>query len=143
MSVRASARSNPHLFWRAWLPLYAYAALIFAQSHFPSPEMPPIFSVSDKLLHLAAYAVMGVLCFRAFHARWPQARLATLCGASAAAAAFYGVTDELHQAFIPSRSADLLDWAADALGGLLGAALFLLWIRFAARLNGPAARRAD
>ncbi len=137
--MRAATRSARSPFWRYWSPLIAYAALIFAQSHFPSPQMPTLFTVSDKLLHLAAYVVMGILCFRAFRSRWPRARPGTLTWASAAASALYGLTDELHQAFIPGRSADTLDWAADALGGLLGAALFLLWVR----LPGAAGRRAD
>jgi len=33
----------------------------------------------------------------------------------------YGATDELHQSFVPERMADIRDWVADTLGGLLGA----------------------
>ncbi len=37
----------------------------------------------------------------------------------------YGVSDELHQWFVPGRHADGIDVLADGLGGLLGAYLFL------------------
>ena len=32
----------------------------------------------------------------------------------------YGVLDELHQTLIPGRSAEFLDWAADAIGAICG-----------------------
>jgi VanZ family protein len=33
---------------------------------------------------------------------------------------FYGAIDELHQIFIPGRSADIRDWLADSTGVILG-----------------------
>ena len=35
----------------------------------------------------------------------------------------YGVSDELHQAFVPRRSPDVMDVLADLAGGALGAGL--------------------
>ena len=37
---------------------------------------------------------------------------------------FYGVTDELHQYFVPQRNASLIDLSADGLGCLIGAYSF-------------------
>jgi VanZ family protein len=34
---------------------------------------------------------------------------------------FYGMTDEVHQAFVPFRESSWLDWLADTLGGVIGA----------------------
>jgi VanZ family protein len=36
---------------------------------------------------------------------------------------FYGITDEIHQAFVPLRSASMFDILVDALGGLLAGGL--------------------
>lgn len=38
----------------------------------------------------------------------------------------YGVTDELHQHYEVERTADVLDWLADTIGGLLGAMVMAL-----------------
>jgi hypothetical protein len=50
----------------SWSLLAAYCLLIFVQSSFPSPDMGPELPGQDKLIHLAAYAVMGYLACRAF-----------------------------------------------------------------------------
>lgn len=34
--------------------------------------------------------------------------------------AIYGMTDELHQMFVPGRSPDVLDWLADVFGLFVG-----------------------
>ena len=41
-------------------------------------------------------------------------------------AAAYGLSDELHQHFVPGRQADWLDWLADAGGGLAGTGVLAL-----------------
>lgn len=38
-----------------------------------------------------------------------------------AAASLYGVTDEIHQLFVPGRFCDPADWLVDTLGALTGA----------------------
>jgi VanZ family protein len=46
----------------------------------------------------------------------------------------WGLFDEIHQAFVPGRSADVLDLGADALGALVGtAARTVLSLIFRAR----------
>jgi VanZ family protein len=45
-----------------------------------------------------------------------------------------GAADELHQKFIPGRDTELLDWAADTTGGLLGA---MTWAAFRSRRKDP------
>ena len=103
-----------------WLPVLLYCLLIFIQSSFPASEHVPDFNFSDKLMHAAAYAVLGLLLYRALNAmdkRIPPARLIVL---SIFLTALYGASDEIHQYFVPSRSAEFLDFAADAIGGGVG-----------------------
>jgi VanZ family protein len=41
----------------------------------------------------------------------------------------YGLTDEVHQAFVPNRSADPRDWLADTAGALAGAIVVVAFLR--------------
>ncbi|MCC6742813.1 MAG: VanZ family protein [Acidobacteria bacterium] len=81
-----------------------------------------------KLGHVLAYALVGMLAFRAVRAgreerfRWTWAAAALAIGAALAA------TDELRQSFVASRSGTLGDVAIDVAG--CGAALLALaWWR--------------
>jgi VanZ family protein len=105
-----------------------YAALIFWESSnaHPFPFLPSSILDEDKLLHAGGYALLGVL-LRLALARVQPARRAL--GLAVLLAALYGATDELHQRFVPGRSADPLDWTADVVGALAGAALASAFLR--------------
>ena len=111
-------------FLRYWLPLIACCLLIFLQSSSDNPvDLPPIANV-DKVLHAGAYGLLGILFYRAYRSRWPSASGWTMANASLLSAAFYGLTDEIHQYFVPGRSADPWDWLADTVGAMLGVAAY-------------------
>jgi hypothetical protein len=99
----------------------AWALLIFALSSIPGGAFPAskLFSY-DKLLHAGVYAVLGAFTFMALP-RSLSRRASVLVVLAGAITTLYGFTDELHQLFVPGRSADLRDVLADAVGGLLGA----------------------
>ena len=107
-----------------WGPALGYAGLIFylsAQSH-PDDDLPSLFgAVNDKVLHALEYAALGGLCYRAF--RWGTGEtLATrTLFLAILTASFYGVTDEVHQLFVPFRESSWQDWLADVTGSVLGA----------------------
>jgi VanZ family protein len=108
-----------------WMPVALYAGVIFFlsnQSH-PEEHLPSFLlkDVSDKVLHAVEYAVLGGLCYRAF--RWglngqvaARALIIAIITAS-----LYGVTDEVHQLFVPFRESSWLDWLADTIGAVIGA----------------------
>lgn len=108
-----------------WGPVVLYAGVIFylsSRSH-PDDDLPSLFDLfGDKVLHLVEYAGLGGLCYRAF--RWglegPLASRAMFWAIGAASV--YGVTDEVHQLFVPFREAGWQDWLADTAGAALGAA---------------------
>ncbi len=108
-----------------WGPVVLYAGLIFylsSQSH-PDEDLPSLFAVfGDKVLHAVEYAVLGGLCYRAF--RWGANGAVTSRALFLAigAASLYGITDEVHQLFVPFREAGWQDWMADTVGATLGAA---------------------
>ena len=107
-----------------WLPVVAYASLIFYLSSLPHPEedLPKFLfeKIGDKLLHLIEYAVPAILCYRAFRrAAGPRVAQQAVMFAILAAS-FYGMTDEVHQAFVPLRESSWLDWIADTAGAVIG-----------------------
>lgn len=102
-----------------WALFLGYAVLIFWLSHGPIPkEVPFIREIPgfDKLYHALQYALLGFLGLQAFLPRTRSQffKVLLLCW-------LYGLTDEFHQAFVPGRGADLIDWLVDGLGvGLSG-----------------------
>ncbi len=97
--------------------LLAYWALIFVGTHLPAARMPSLHA-SDKLYHFVAFAGLSfLLCWAIPSSRvsWGKILvLAALIGMS------YSVLDELTQQFIPGRSCDIWDVAADSVGVCLG-----------------------
>ena len=99
----------------------AWAFLIFVLSSIPGASFPAskLFSY-DKLLHSGVYAVLGAFCFLALR-RTLSHRPSVLVLIAGALCTLYGVTDEVHQMFVPGRSPDVRDVMADSFGGLVGA----------------------
>ena len=108
-----------------WGPVCGYAGLIFylsAQSH-PEETLPSLVGLfSDKVLHVAEYAVLGVLCYRAFRWSLRDSLRSWAVPSAVLLAALYGLSDEMHQSFVPFRDSSGLDWLADCVGAVLGAA---------------------
>jgi VanZ family protein len=112
-----------------WLPLIAYCALIYLQSAYPAPEKLPSFILMDKMLHFLAYALMGILFYRAYLTLPYRPHRQLLIVLSMVSASLYGISDEIHQHFVPSRNADMLDVVADTIGAVCGVYLYQLWAR--------------
>lgn len=115
------------LFWLYWFPLILYCLAIFIQSSYPSPHRLPSFPYGDKVMHFAAYGIMGGLFSRALRATMPSRGAARIILFSALFTTLYGVGDEIHQLFVLSRTADQLDVLADCIGGTFGAVCFY-WV---------------
>jgi VanZ family protein len=99
-----------------WLPAALWAAVIFAGSSVPGSSIPGGYSVYG---HLAEYAVLATLVTLAERRRGPRAAVLIALGACA----LYGATDEFHQAFVPLRTPDPIDWLTDVAGACIGAAV--------------------
>lgn len=115
-----------------WLPAVLYMALIFYMSSNPAPEairrVPIYFDI--KIVHIVEYAVLSLLYFFALD-RTAKIPLTWKLIYSIALAFLYGLTDELHQVFVPARSAKLIDAFAD----LIGAAIAQVFVWIAGRYN--------
>jgi VanZ family protein len=99
--------------------------LLFVASSVPGDAYPRVdIPSSDKLVHLALYGVLGLLCARALITGASEQPLPWRVLVAVGISTAFGLTDELHQSFVPNRSADWHDLVADSVGALLGAAVF-------------------
>ena len=103
-----------------WLPVVAWAAVIFALSSVPDlgTGLGGWDLLLRKLAHGAEYALLGFLLLRALGRRY----LAVALGVA------YAVTDELHQHFISGRVGAPTDVAIDALGVVVGVLVGRWWL---------------
>jgi VanZ family protein len=100
-----------------WLPVAAYMAVLFMLS--AQPELPSPGGSPDWLQHGVAYAGLALVTVRATATgAWSRVGARTIAGA-ALIAIVYSAFDEWHQSFVPGRTADLYDLAADAAGAAL------------------------
>jgi VanZ family protein len=101
-----------------WLPVFAWAAVIFAVSSIPSLSsgLGVWDTVLRKCAHITEYAILGALLYRALG----REALALTVGIA------YAATDEFHQHFVRGRHASPVDVAIDAVGVALG---MLVWLR--------------
>jgi VanZ family protein len=109
-----------------------WAGIIFYLSHQPGTLTQPLFPLQDKLLHFTAFAILGFLGMGSVRAmthgyRPEQAWLVCLV------VGLYGIVDEFHQYFIPGRTVDIFDVAADIAGGVVGTWLMYSLVRLASR----------
>ena len=119
MAVSSDIRNKIFVFY--WLPVILYCLLIFIQSSYSVSQSLPSITYLDKLAHAAAYALLGFLVFRAFQSTGTRKSAVQLVILSALASSLYGISDEIHQHFVTSRTADIMDVLADAAGSFLGA----------------------
>lgn len=109
------------------VPALLYMGLIF----YLSSRAAPAIEVSDKLIHVVEYGALATLLIFGLSGSMSAAWVAIL---GAGLSFLYGCSDEFHQSFVPTRSAEVLDAMADAGGSALAALLYLaahgIWTRF-------------
>lgn len=133
-----------------WLPVCAWAGLIFFFStdlfsstntaqifgslfSWLAPDIPTeniglVHGAIRKLGHWSEYFVLAVLTVRALGnetgRKWELGHAAY----TLVFILFYAVSDELHQTFVPSRTASLGDVLIDVIGGICGI-FWMYWYR--------------
>ena len=98
-----------------WIPVAAWAAVIFAFSSVPSLNsgLGTWDTVLRKGAHMTEYAILAALLLRA------TASYAWAFGLAVG----YACTDEVHQLFVRGRHGSPVDVAIDAVGALVGLAV--------------------
>ncbi|MFQ5887213.1 MAG: VanZ family protein [Candidatus Hydrothermarchaeales archaeon] len=129
MELRKWLKRHPSINY--WFPVYIYAALIFYVSSLRFEPLPQnllvrwvdLFDPKRVILHVIEYSGLGYLLYRALinsdkKLFYENAfLLAVLFGF------FYGVTDEIHQALVPTREMNLYDILSNGLGSMVGAVI--------------------
>ena len=99
-----------------WLPVVVWAGVIFAFSSIPSlsTHLGTWDLVLRKLAHMTEYAVLALLLLRA------TGSYVWAFGLTAG----YACTDEFHQTFVRGRHGSPVDVGIDAVGALIGLAVW-------------------
>jgi VanZ family protein len=93
---------------------------IYFFSSLPGNILPVSIAKFDKILHVVVYTVLAVLFYLSMNKSGLRRNIFLL---SFVFAAVFGMTDELHQYFVPGRVASLGDIIADCVGALFGSYL--------------------
>ncbi len=138
-------------FWKYWLPVLLWMALIFTASadahsyehssrilepllrwlfpHLPEAQIHAVHELFRKGAHLTEYAVLALLLWRGVrkplknHLRAWDWREARL---TMLLVMLYAASDEFHQRFVPTRTSQVSDVFIDTCGGAAG--LLALWL---------------
>lgn len=130
-----------------WVIMGLYAGLIFLASSinfqldssdsFYIEVFSFIFYVEhiDKCIHFIEYAIFcAILCW-ALSAHLNGNQIRKIIIIAVILTSLYGVTDEFHQSFIPTRNATIYDWLTDTLGAAVAA---LCWLKIFSATEGKA-----
>lgn len=123
-------------FIKLWVPVFAWCWVIFYLSSIP--QLGTGWGIWDLILrkaaHITEYFILTVLLYRAFKGSFNLSSVyLTIC--SLALSFLYAVSDEIHQAFVPTRNPSPNDVFFDALGIIA----FYLLIKYKNKFSKTAA----
>jgi VanZ family protein len=125
----AALRPNRQtLVLKFWLPVLACMGFIFYMSGVPGSDIPPLFPFQDIIYHFFLYSVLAYLFARALKNTSCDIRPFQLLFFSVLFSIFYGITDELHQAFVPGRCVSGFDIFINSSGGITGSSVYQ-WLK--------------
>jgi VanZ family protein len=120
-----------------WPPALLWATAIFYLSSQSRPLGRRWPSRPSALAHVFEFAVLAALLHRALAAD-PQRRERAAVSAFALTA-LYAASDEVHQIFVPDRTATPTEYGLDLLGASLGLWVSQRWARLFSRRSGAGA----
>jgi len=115
----------------AWLPVLAWAAVIFAFSAQPNLRFvldEGLDFVIRKIGHMGVFGILALLVWRALGMTTSWRRPRTWIVALGVTA-LYAITDELHQGLVAGRHPSPVDVGIDTAGALIAIAAVLLIAR--------------
>ena len=108
------------------LPAIIFAVVIFIVSNGPMPDLPKLgIQWEDKILHFIAYAFLGFSTILFIKANFQKLNKKQIIIWSIIITSIYGLSDEIHQYYVPGRYSEFLDWFADFLGACFSAGIFM------------------
>jgi VanZ family protein len=97
--------------------------LIFILSSYPTPIKTPLFVSFDKMVHIVEFGILASLIYLAL--RVMNSGKHHMFVLAFVIAFLYGVSDEIHQYFVPGRRADIFDVVANGIGAFCIPLIFL------------------
>lgn len=85
--------------------------------------------------HFTEFCLLGAALANALRWHLPLQKSA---GAAIILGSLYGVTDEIHQIFVPGRSCDPADWLVDTIATMVGVLIISLCVRQRLKRQGKA-----
>ena len=120
------------------IALISYMTFVFYLSSQPAEASAEIWilGIPTVVMHVGEYAILGLLMNSVMTQIFSRASKSILY--SSVLSSFYGVTDEIHQHFVPTRCFDIHDILADTAGGVTGAVFLtvLLTVLKARKIGG-------
>lgn len=110
-----------------WILVVLYAGFIFYLSSGPvTVDIPG----NDKLHHMGEFAILSFLLYQALRSSFKNEQPMKIAFLVIILAILYGISDEFHQSFVPTRSSDIYDVVADASGAIIMQGLMHISKRF-------------
>ncbi len=100
-----------------WFLTISYMGIIFYLSSLEGTDLIPLPQYFDKAIHIFIYTLLAFLCSFSFRKSRVKKNIFLL---SFIITVFYGITDEIHQLYVPGREFTAGDILADSIGALLG-----------------------
>jgi len=102
--------------FKLWLPVIIWAGIIFWLSSIPNLKTNFEYDfILRKIAHTVEYFILTFFLYRAFKGSFNMG-IFHLFIYPATLSFFYAVSDELHQSFVPARSASIRDVLIDTIG---------------------------
>ena len=108
-----------------WVPAVLWMGVVFFLSTLPESATPGRGILPDKVCHAGEYFILALLVLVALQ-RTTRAGFLTSFWITFAWVAAYGLSDEIHQLYVPTRQFDVGDIVADVCGAVV--LFFILWL---------------
>ena len=124
-----------------FIPALIVMAAIFYLSHQPGDFFTPyLFDWADKIAHLLVYAMLGLALIYGFPQQLRRDRKVLIVSIVIVVSVLYGISDEIHQSFVPGRYPSISDIIADGAGALL---VCLLWLKLSREPGRQSVQRSS
>jgi len=109
----------------SWAAVAGWMGVIFYMS---SKTGMSVLSWMTYVAHFSEYVILALLLCLALRVS-TKLDTRTLLLVALLVASAYGISDEFHQSFVPTRQPDVMDWVIDTAGAGVAAVLFGLVLR--------------
>jgi VanZ family protein len=115
-----------------WILTILWMGIIFAGSSFELKPGASPFTYADKVAHFFEFGLLGILLFCSLKRSFAHLPATVLILLATALTGMYGLSDEIHQLYVPTREFSGYDIIADVSGGF---ACTLCWYLFLRKLR--------